>query len=220
MKLPFTRDQFLDVFAAYHRDWGDSVVLLWALAAVVVAAWLRGRVSARALTLFLAALWLWSAVVYHALLFSAINPAAWLFGLLFALQAALFVRAGLVRADLRFEPGGRGLFAPALTVAALLYPVISVATTGDALRSPTFGVPCPTVLLTAGLLLGARPDPPRHLFVIPIVWALIGGSAAASLGMVPDALLLVAAAAMIVRSLDPHVHGPLGSPPHPVLRRP
>ena len=220
MTLPFTRDQFLDVFAAYHRGWGDGAMLLWVLAFFVVGAWVRGRASTRALTAFLAVLWLWSAVVYHALLFSAINPAARLFALLFAVQAALFVRAGLVRGELRFEPGGHGTFAPALAIAALAYPLVSMLMSGDPLRSPSFGVPCPTTLFSAGLLLGARPEAPRHLFVIPIFWSLIGGSAAISLGIAPDALLLVAAAAMIVRVAAPHARGPFGSTAHPAGHRP
>ena len=219
MTLPFTRDQFLDVFAAYHRGWGDGAMLLWVLGLFAVATWVRGQASARALTAYLGVLWLWSAVVYHALLFSAINPAARLFAVLFAVQAALFVRAGLVRSELRFERGGHGVFGPALAIAALAYPLVSMLTSGDPVRSPTFGVPCPTALFTAGLLLGARPEPPRHLFVIPILWSLIGGSAALSLGIVPDALLFVAAAAMIVRATAPHAHGPLGPAPHVAARR-
>lgn len=219
MTLPFTRDQFLDVFAAYHRGWGDGAMLLWVLALFAVGVWVRGQASARALAAFLAVLWLWTAVVYHALLFSAINPAARLFALLFGVQAALLVRAGLVRGELRFERGGHGAFAPALAIAALAYPLVSMLMSGDPLRSPTFGVPCPTTLFTAGLLLGARPEPPRHLFVIPILWSLIGGSAAISMGIVPDALLLVAAAAMIVRVSAPHAHGPFGSAPHAAAPR-
>jgi len=219
MNLPFTRDQFLDVFAIYHRTCGDGALLLWVISVFAVAAWLRGHASGRALTLLLVVLWLWAAVVYHAVLFSTINPAARWFALFFAWEAVLIARAGLVHEDLRFEPGTRGSLGPGLAVAALLYPVISFVSGGDPLRSPTFGVPCPTVLLTAGFLLGARPDPPRHLFVIPILWSLIGGTAATSMGIVPDALLFLAAAAMIVRALDPHGRHPLGHA-HPLPRRP
>ena len=220
MKLPFTRDQFLDVFAAYHRGWGDGAALLWVLGLLAVLAWVRGRASSRALTILLVALWMWAALVYHALLFTAINRAAPLFALLFAVQAALFVRAGLVRADLRFDPGGHGTFGPALAIAALLYPALSMLTSGDALRAPSFGVPCPTVLLTAGFLLGARPEPPRHLFVIPILWSLIGGSAAVTMGIAPDVLLFVAAIAMIVRASAPHAGGSFDSAAHPLPPRP
>ena len=220
MTLPFTREQFLDVFAAYHRDWGDGALILWITSLIAVTAWLRGRASARALTILLAVLWLWAAGVYHALLFTSINPAALLFAVLFAIQAALFVRAGLVHADLRFDPGARGAFAASLAVAGLLYPVVSMLTSADPLRSPTFGVPCPTVLLTSGLLLGARPDPPRHLFLIPILWSLVGGTAAMSMRIVPDALLFVSAAAMIVRALAPQGRHAFDRAVHSTPRRP
>ena len=148
MNLPFSRDQFLDVFALYHRTCCDGALLLWVVSVLAVAAWLRGRASGRALSLLLVALWIWAAVVYHALLFNTINPAARWFALLFALEAVLLAQAGLVHRELRFEPGTRGALGPALAVAALLYPAISLLTAGDPLRSPTFGVPCPTVLLT------------------------------------------------------------------------
>ena len=34
----------------------------------------------------LATLWIWNAVAYHALLFTRINPAAWLFAALFTME--------------------------------------------------------------------------------------------------------------------------------------
>jgi hypothetical protein len=72
-----------------------------------------------------------------------------------------------------------------------LYPAI-VAAEGHAFpRLPTFGVPCPTTILTIGFLLAADRPLPRLLTLVPIVWALIGGSAALLLGVHADMMLLV-----------------------------
>jgi len=94
MTLPFTAEQFFDVFAEYNRTRFWTVLGLWvaSLVAFEIARRVRSRGS-RLLTWYLAALWLWSAVAYHALLFTRINPAAWLFAGLFSLQAVLLALA-------------------------------------------------------------------------------------------------------------------------------
>jgi hypothetical protein len=58
-------------------------------------------------------------------------------------------------------------------------------------RAPAFGVPCPTTIFTAGLLLATPLS--RWLLVIPIVWSLVGGSAAFLFGMTPDLMLFATA---------------------------
>jgi len=204
MNLPFTREQFLDVFAAYHRSFGLVALLLWITSAAVLVAWWRGRIGSRPLAALLAFHWLWAGLAYHAWLFTRINPAARLFAALFVLEALLLARAGLARHDLRFEPHGpRPPLAAFFAGAALLYPLLAALATGDPWRSPTFGVPCPTVLLTAGVLFAAAPPVPRSVLLIPILWALLAGSAAWQLGMLPDLLLFGAAAVLITAALRP-----------------
>jgi Family of unknown function (DUF6064) len=45
----------------------------------------------------LATLWIWNAVAYHALLFTSINPAAWLFAGLFTVEGVLLFWAAARR---------------------------------------------------------------------------------------------------------------------------
>jgi hypothetical protein len=78
--------------------------------------------------------------------------------------------------------------------AALLYPLIGMATGHRYPALPMFGIaPCPVVLFTLGVLLLARAPLPRRLLVIPFLWALIGGTAAFLLGVAQDWLLLASA---------------------------
>ena len=81
MDVPFTVDQFFDVFARYNNGVWPAQWLLNALAVVVVALVVQGRPShGRWISSALALLWGWMAVAYHFAYFTGINPAAWAFG--------------------------------------------------------------------------------------------------------------------------------------------
>lgn len=68
MQLPFTREQFLEVFAAYNATLWPGVLTLWMLSLLVaVLLFARSRrASGRVVTTLLAVHWTWSAVAYHA----------------------------------------------------------------------------------------------------------------------------------------------------------
>ncbi len=200
MGLPFSRDQFLDVFAAYNTALWPVAVALWVATLAGVVQLVRGRAHGAGLSALLVVHWAWSGVAYHARFFSGINPAAWLFAVLFVTQAAALAWTGVARRRLRFDWGRspRHALAGMLLLFALAYPGLALGTGHDWPRTPTFGVPCPTVLFTAGLLLAAVPPVPRWLLVIPVLWSLVGGSAALLLGVVPDPMLFVAGTALVV----------------------
>jgi hypothetical protein len=116
------------------------------------------------------------------------------------MQAALFFWIGVVRRQLPFAVRQTmwTRIGWILVVYALAYPVINALQHGSLLRIPTFGVPCPTTILTGGLLLLASP-PRRILGIVPVVWAVIGGSAAVFLGVGADYALPVTAVALAFR---------------------
>ena len=96
MRLPFTHDAFLDVFAAYNEALWPATGGLWALTAAAAARWLwNGRIESRWLFALLALHWALSGFVYHGVYFSRINPAATVFAAAFVVQAAGF--GGLAR---------------------------------------------------------------------------------------------------------------------------
>ena len=74
-------------------------------------------------------------------------------------------------------------------------------------RAPSFGVPCPTTILTAGLLLLLPRREARLVAVIPVIWAAIGGSAAFLLAIRADLALLLAGGFLL-----PYVHPDRRSP--------
>jgi hypothetical protein len=203
MNLPFSREEFFELFAAYNAALWPAVVVLWVtsvVAAVAVASPRRSR--DRWISALLAGHWVWSAIAYHMVFFTRINPAAWVFAAIFLLQAALFVWWGVIRGRLLFKPSSAiwsrvGWF---LIAYALLYPFINAVDHKSLLKIPAFGVPCPTTIFTAGMLLLAA-WPSRILAVVPILWSAIGGSAAALLGVSADYALPVAGTALAVFAL-------------------
>ena len=201
MQLPFTPSEFFDVFGAYNSVLWPAALALWLVSLGVLAVAIRASEPPhRMLATLLAVHWSWSGLAYHAAFFTQINPAAWLFAGLFLAEAVLFARCAIGRGQLRFSTGPpmRRLQAGSLVAFSLLYPLINVAQGFSFPRMATFGVPCPTTILTIGLLLVAEP-PSWNLAAIPVAWAVVAGSAAFLLGVHADLMLFVAAALLVGR---------------------
>jgi hypothetical protein len=146
-------------------------------------------------------LWLWMGIVYHLIYFTAINKAAYLFGILFILQGILFLIFGVFQSKLVFKIHGNvyGMTGIALMLFALLvYPLTGYFFGHYYPYTPTFGLPCPTTIFTFGLLLLSDKKCPAALFIIPFLWSLIGFTAALKFGMVEDTALLVSALACLL----------------------
>jgi hypothetical protein len=188
MALPFTVEQFFGLFATYNQLFWIAAVVLWlASAALLAAAWRQPERWSRALSALLAVHWLWSGVAYHGLLFTRINPAAWIFAALFVMESGLLAWRGRT-VSVFARPGMRNAVGLGLACYALAYPVLSLLM-HDYPAAPTFGVPCPTTILTIGVLMTAS-NAVSWLAVGPVLWGLVGGSAAVLLAVPSDYVLL------------------------------
>jgi hypothetical protein len=196
MHLPFTAEQFVAVFARYNAATWPAPIVAYALAiAALVLALRRTRTGDRFVSLALAAMWAWTGISYHVLFFSSINPTARLFGAAFVLQAAFFTFEAF-RGRLRYRltlndfRGRMGHVMIAFSMA--LYPLIGALSGHGYPSGPAFGVtPCPLVIFTFGMLLLSERSLPKYLTIIPLLWALVGSSAAVALGVREDFSLLV-----------------------------
>lgn len=199
--LPFTEDQFFEVFAAYNRAvWPAPIVLTLLALGAAALAWRRPGAVDAWIAAFLAGLWMWTGIAYHLLHFSDINPAARVFGALFVVQGGLFLWWGPVRGVVSFARpvGVRGAVAAVvLGYALFLYPLLGFLAGQRLMAGPTFGAPCPAVIYTFGMLLLMR-SPPLWLLAIPVLWALVGSSAFVAFQVWQDAGLLVSAVLAIV----------------------
>jgi hypothetical protein len=153
--LPFTRDEFFTVFESYNASVWPAQLVLYALAVVMVVwAARRSQRTDRWLPFGLAALWLWTGVLYHWREFTAVNRAAWVFGALFVVQGVLFAVAGARGGRLQVgRPRGlRGWIGTLLLLyAVIVYPLLGLA--GHPAREvPFLGVMQDVGLLVAGLL--------------------------------------------------------------------
>ncbi|QWG25564.1 hypothetical protein KMZ93_12150 [Bradyrhizobium sediminis] len=206
--LPFTPEQFLIVFVNYnHGIWPIQIAAYLLGGIAVTSLFLTTPASDRAIAGILAAMWLWTGFFYHGIWFAVINKAAYVFAALFMVQGCYLIYAGVYRRQIRFGLRcGLAAWAGAAFVvyAAIAYPLIGMATGHAYPAMPMFGVtPCPVTIFTFGMLLLTVDTVPRGLLVIPVVWSLIGGSAAILLNVPQDWLLLlsgcIAVALMVVR---------------------
>jgi hypothetical protein len=196
MKLPFTLEQFLDVFRQYNVSVWPVQVLLIVLA--LVAAYFsifKKSYSDKIIVSILTFLWLWMGIVYHLIYFSSINKAAILLGSLFIIQGLLLFYLGVIKDKLRFQfsLNKYGITGMILIMFSLIvYPLIGYWSGHVYPASPTFGLPCPTTIFTFGVLLFSSSRIPFIVIIIPVTWSLIGFSAVVSLGMKEDTGLLIA----------------------------
>jgi hypothetical protein len=204
--LPFTVEQFFALFARYNvAIWPAQIFSYLLGTAAVFLLHARSAWSDRIIAAVLGAMWAWTGIGYHLVFFATINKAAYLFGVLFMIQAGALAYAGAFHHRIAFgaradAPGWLGAFF--VLYAALLYPAIGVMTGHSPSELPMFGVtPCPVTIFTLGMLLLTRDAFPVPLLAIPVAWSLIGGCAAVLLQVPQDWLLLasgVIAAPLIV----------------------
>jgi hypothetical protein len=198
MALPFSHDQFLDVFGTFNTALWSAIALLWALTALAAFHWITsGEIHRRTLFALLAIHWAWSGLVYHLIFFQAINPAARIFAALFVVESLILAGARQPPVAVRFQPNARGLIAAAFVIAGLLYPAAGFVFGLHYPRMPLFGVPCPTTLVTAGWLVAAAGSS-RFAKIVPILWCVVASSAAITLGIRADLALIAAGAAMTI----------------------
>jgi hypothetical protein len=196
MKLPFTSEQFFEIFRQYNLSVfpAQIIIMLLAIISVVVASGKFGN-SGKVVLPILGALWLWMGIVYHLIFFSRINTAAYVFGGLFMVQGMLFFVRRFTHVQVfAFHFDIRGIIAALFILYALvIYPVIGFLSNHAYPSQPTFGLPCPTTIFTFGMLLMAVPRLPWHFVIIPVLWSVIGFSAAFQFGVYEDIPLIVSA---------------------------
>ena len=194
--LPFTHQQFIFVFSIYNGAIWPLQPIVHGAGLVMLALLLRPSPQRdKSSALLLAAMWIWTGLVYHIGFFSRINPVALGFGAAFVLQGVLLLEAAWRgRLAMGACSGARVVAGWTLLVySALIYPLLGMATGAHYFDLPAFGLtPCPVTLTTIGVLLLARSPVPRRLYVIPVAWAIVGGSAAGLLRMPQDWALLLA----------------------------
>ncbi len=193
--MPFTTEQFLNVFKTYNNTvFPFQAALLISAVFIVIQVFRQRTYGDNLITWVLAFLWFWVGLVYQLMFFSSINPAAYVFGAAFILQAILILKSGTADKKLKFGfekdlNHYTGLFL--ILYSLIIYPLLNVLFGHVYPENPTFGLPCPTTIFTFGMFLLTLKRIPFYLLVIPFLWALLGISAALQLGIYEDTGLLI-----------------------------
>ena len=201
MELPFTSEQFLEVFRNYNTTFYPLQVVFMLSAIFTFLLVLKpGKLSGALILTIMAAWWGWMGFVYHILFFSQINKAAFLFG-------ALFILEGILLLNYAFRETTEFLFRKnpyritsilLLCYALIIYPVIGYFNGHRYPYSPTFALPCPTTIFTFGIMLLSKNRLPLYLLLIPVIWSVIGFTAAILLNMYEDTALIVCGVLIMV----------------------
>jgi hypothetical protein len=196
MKIPFSIDEFLDVFECYNLSVWPVQIILNLFAIVACFAVLKNSKQVNRIVFsILSFLWLWMGLVYHIIFFSPINPAAKVFGALFIVQSLLFLYSGVIKSnlELKFNTSWVGVLGLILIgYSVIIYPILGYMWGHSYPNSPTFGVPCPTTIFTFGLLLYSVHRVPWYILIIPLLWSVVGFSAALNLHILEDFGLVLA----------------------------
>jgi len=196
MQLPFTTEEFLNIFKSYNQS-VFPLQILFIIAALfcIYILFKNYKYKNKIINGLLSFLWLWIGIVYQLLFFSSINKGAYFFGIIFIIQGLLFLYYGVFKEELQFKfkksfLNYLGLFF--FLYALIIYPVLGHNLGHQYPYSPTFGLPCPTTIFTFGMLLFINKKIKVALIILPLIWSVIGFMAALNLFIYEDFGLLVA----------------------------
>jgi hypothetical protein len=196
MNLPFSPEQFLVVLEKYNLAVWPAQILLNILGlGAIFLIFKRFDSSNRMVAGILAALWIWIGLIYHLVFFTSINSAAYVVAAFNVVQGVVFLVYGVFRPRISFgfHRDAYGILGSLFVLYAMIvYPIVGYSLGHIYPKSPTFGLPCPTTIFTFGLLLWTNMKFPRIVLVIPLLWSIIGFTAAITLGIREDIGLLVA----------------------------
>jgi hypothetical protein len=193
--MPFSRAQFLGVFERYNSDFWPLEIAALMLGVAIL--WLLVRNHPRFTPIAawgLALMWAWTGISYFWFAFSSISKAGQMFAPFFIFEAILlcFVAVNGQKLTQTTKQDWPTTLGAGLTAYALFaYPLIGPLLGERFARMPMFGVtPCALTLYTLGVFLMADRVFPRALWIIPLLWTIVGGGASLLFDMPQDLVLL------------------------------
>ena len=196
--MPFTTEQFFDIFEKYNSTvFPLQFIIIASGAAALFLLHSRHTLKNKLIGSYLGLLWIWMGTAYHISFFTEINKAAYLFGGIFILQGLLILMNTFIKDRLifTFSPKAKdylGYFF--ILFGLIIYPITGYLTEGSYARTIALGLPCPSTIFTFGFLLLTNSKFPKYLLIIPSLWAVVGLSAAINFGVYQDYMILIAAA--------------------------
>jgi hypothetical protein len=173
MNIPFTVDQFFDIFGTYNSAiWPTQIVAYLVGVIVLVLALRENGLFSRIISAILALFWVWMGVAYHIVYFSRINPAAFIFGFLYVLQGVIFLGSGTFRGKLSFGFGYKPL--PIIGACFILYAMVVYTLLGirSGIRTRALCLASLVQRPSYSACCCERQNRPCYLYV-PLLWSLL-----------------------------------------------
>lgn len=202
MNIPFTTEQFFEIIEKYNLAIFpvQLLILLFGILSVII---LHSKIKSKNKIIgsFLGIMWIWIGIVYHFIFFTEINKAAYLFGGLFVLQGLFFLIETFNRKKLEFEFNGKITDFIAyffIIFGIVIYPILIYFLESSLVKTITLGLPCPSTILTFGFLMLIKNKFPKYIVIIPVLWTVVGTSAALNFGVYPDYFMPISAVIAII----------------------
>ncbi|MEM4704620.1 MAG: DUF6064 family protein [Candidatus Bathyarchaeia archaeon] len=181
-------EDFFETLQKYNEAFLPMLVVTYVLGLLVLfAAFKKASYSSRLVSAVLGFLWLWSGLVFWIFFFSQVSIEVfgltiagypYVSGVLFLIQAFLFVVFGVIKPSLSFSLSAdmRSVIGMFMVIyAMIIYPLVGWATGLVFPKYPVFGIaPCPVTIFTFGLLLTTKKKIPLFLIVVPFIQSVMG----------------------------------------------
>jgi hypothetical protein len=197
MVIPFTTEQFFNVFEKYNLSIFPFQLIIFVLGIIgLIFLNSKSPLKNKFIGSFLGFLWIWMGLVYHITFFSEINKVALMFGIIFIFQGVLILTNTLIKDKLTFTFTTQskdyvGYFF--IIFGLIIYPVISYIIKDSFDKTIALGLLCPTTIFTFGFFILANKKFPIYLLLIPTLWAFVGLRAAVSFGVYQDYMIMIVA---------------------------
>ncbi|HPI20777.1 MAG TPA: DUF6064 family protein [Candidatus Kapabacteria bacterium] len=196
MKLPFSIEQFLNIFKIYNESIFPMQIFGYLIGIIcIILIFSKYKYSKKVIFSVLAFYWIWMGLIYHIQYFSSINPIAIGFGIIFIIQGIAFLFQLFLKDSYNFEYQKKYSNISGLVLiiyGLIIYPILGMFLGHIYPYSPVFSVaPCPTTIFTFGVLLQYSGKIKIYLIIIPVLWSVIGFFAALNLGVIEDTGLLI-----------------------------
>jgi len=191
-----TLERFLKYASAYNQELFPAQYLMLGLGLIaILLVFFRTKHSSRYISAILAFFYGWIGLQFYMVYFKEFMPIPFVFGVLFILQALIFIFEGTIRnrISFKFKTDLYGLTGALLIFYAIFgYQALEYLLERGYPEILSFGMfPCPTVIFSLGILLWTGIKFPPYILIFPLIHALSGFIPAFMIGIIEDIGLII-----------------------------
>ena len=191
-----TLERFLNYASRYNLDLYPAQYLMLGLGLIaILTVFFRTKTSSRFISAILAFFYGWIGIQFYMIYFKEFMPIPFVFGILFIIQALIFILEGTIRnrISFQFKADIYGLTGALLLFYAIFgYQALENLLGRGYPEILSFGMfPCPTVIFSLGILLWTGKKFPPYILIFPIIQALSGFIPAFIIGIIEDIGLII-----------------------------